>query len=249
LKNLSHKMKLANNHFVRESWIMEFWLASQLREEFDVIASFYQIEVGGEFLKCRNHAVIFRKGYANQKFPDAVVCMANPGSCCPSDSSYKLPVVEADFNKLPYISVEVDPTQWQLMRLMKVMNWNVISIVNLSDLCSGNMVDFGEKLNLVEQYSYKKHSIFDESRFREREAFLNRNFKNTKVILAWGQNSIIRKLASDLLNKFEKEEQCFFGLPYSTPNSGFEHPFPMLKDRCIKWLEKMSQHLNECDCS
>jgi hypothetical protein len=228
---------------------MDFWSVRQLRKEFDVIASFYQIEVGGEFLKCRNHAVIFRKGFANQTVPDAVVCMANPGSCSPCDVSYKLPIVEADFNKLPYIPVEVDPTQCQLMRLMKVMDWNVISIINLSDLCSGNMEDFGEKLNLVDEYSYKKHSIFEESRFSERGDFLHRHIKETKVILAWGKNSIIRDLSFDALNKFEKEEQYFLGLSYSTSKWGFEHPFPMLKDKYINWLENMSEHLYEFDCS
>ncbi|RKL68067.1 hypothetical protein CR203_06105 [Salipaludibacillus neizhouensis] len=60
---------------------MEFWSAEQLKEDFEIVVSFYQTEIGNNMYSCRNHAVIRRKGHANQEQPDAVVVMANPGSC------------------------------------------------------------------------------------------------------------------------------------------------------------------------
>jgi hypothetical protein len=228
---------------------MEFWSAEQLRKEFDVIASFYQIEVGSILYQCRSHALIMRKGGANQKSPDAVICMANPGSCSPRDKSYHGPIIQDHFINVPYVVVDDDPTQRQLMRLMQIMDWNVISIINVSDLCASNMNDFKEKLRLVEEYSYKKHSIFEDSRFKERESLLDCYFKQSKVILAWGKDSSIRKLASNILKKLPKEGQCFFGLSYSSPEWGYQHPNPILQEKCIEWLKKMNLQLNKSECT
>jgi hypothetical protein len=69
------------------------------------------------------------------------------------------------------VFVKADSMQNQLMRLMKRKKSNVISIINLSDVCSGNMDDFSEKLSLANKYSCN-HSIFSEERAAEREATL-----------------------------------------------------------------------------
>ena len=37
---------------------MEFWSAEQLKEEFDTIASFYQVELDNRMVMCRDHALI-----------------------------------------------------------------------------------------------------------------------------------------------------------------------------------------------
>ncbi|WP_227938314.1 DUF1643 domain-containing protein [Alkalihalobacillus deserti] len=216
---------------------MEFWSAEQLSKEFRAIASFYQIKIGNNMYPCRNHAVIMRKGYASQERPDAVIVMANPGSCSPKDSSYQFPIVHDDFKNIPYVEVKVDPTQLQLMRLMKMMNWNVISIINLSNLCSGKMKEFGEKLKEIE--SYNQHSIFADDRANE---FLLKDTQ-MKIILAWGQDRSIRKLASEVVRKFQNHHSIF-GLQYQSPKWGYRHPNPMIPNRCKDWLEDMFEQLN-----
>ncbi|CAG9606865.1 DUF1643 domain-containing protein [Pseudoneobacillus rhizosphaerae] len=223
---------------------MEFWSAEQLRKEFDVIASFYQIEVGSILYQCRSHAVIFRKGYNNQGFPDAIVCMANPGGARPEDSSYQLPIIQNHFDKVAYVMSKDDSTIRQLQRLMQKMNWNVISIINLSDLISDNMEDFQVKLKQVEQYSFKKHSIFDDTRLLEREALLDCNSNYTKIILAWGKDSSINQLACVAIGILSKKEKHLFGLKYSSQKWDYAHPFPRKKQRCIEWLKKMSLQLS-----
>lgn len=223
---------------------MEFWSAEQLRKEFDVLASFYQIKLGTRMYHCRSHAVIIRKGSANQEHPDALIVMANPGSCRPKDPSSQPPIIQDEFRNVPYVVVEDDPTQRQWMRLMKIMNWNVISIINLSDLCAGNMKEFGEKLSRVKQHSYKEHSIFSEARATERELLLKGS--HSKIILAWGKDKLIRKLACEACKKLKKEIHIY-GLRYTNPSWGFRHPFPMVKQRCIEWLEEMYLQLNNFD--
>ncbi len=149
---------------------MDFWTAEELKKEFSVVASFYQKEINNKMYLFRNHALIIRKGFAAQEHPDAVIVMANPGSCSPKDHSYNPPIIQNEVGCLPYVEVTEDPTQRQLMRLMKLMNWNVISICNLSDLCSGNMDDFAEKLSQIEN-SFKNHTIFSDARATERSIY------------------------------------------------------------------------------
>jgi hypothetical protein len=222
---------------------MEFLSAAQLKKEFKVEASFYQINVGNKMYQCRNHAVILRNGYTRENQPDAVFVMANPGSCSPSNKSYVAPVVQGTITNIEYVSVKDDPTQWQLMRLMKLMDWNVLSIINISDLCTGKMDKFGEKLNELEGYNYKSHSIFSEDRNEEREKLLSDT--NPKLILAWGGNSIIRELACYALTKLP-EKRLVYGLP-GTKKWEFRHPFPMIKDKCKAWLKDMVEQLNNSD--
>ncbi|WHY94686.1 hypothetical protein QNK12_15020 [Neobacillus cucumis] len=116
--------------------VVEFWPAATLRHDYDVIASFYQVKIGKEMFQYRNHAVIFRKGLAIQQLPDAVIVMANPGSCFPKDPNYQPPILKTDFINASYVEVKDDPTQLQLIRLMKLMHWNALSIINLSDIYS-----------------------------------------------------------------------------------------------------------------
>lgn len=123
---------------------------------------------------------------------------------------------------------------------MEMKNWNVISIINLSDLCSEKMEDIGEKLNLAEKYSCKNHSIFSEARVTERDALLQGT--HSKMILAWGKHASISELACNALKKLPEEQQIF-GLQYQRYYLGFRHSNPMIKDRCIEWLEDMYQQL------
>jgi hypothetical protein len=222
---------------------MEFFSAAQLKKDFKVEASFYQIKVGNKMYQCRNHAVIMRNEYSLENQPDAIIVMANPGSCSPSDKSYEAPVVQGNIKNVKYVPVDHDQTQQQLMRLMVLMDWNVISIINVSDLCTGKMTDFAKKLNEVESYQYVNHSIFSEDRTEEREETFK--YKDSKLILAWGVNTNIKKLACDAISKLPKE-RFIFGL-HGKNKWSYRHPFPMLKSKCKEWLKDMVEQLNNFD--
>ncbi|MDQ0257829.1 hypothetical protein J2S74_005292 [Evansella vedderi] len=87
------------------------------------------------------------------------------------------------------------------------------------------------------------HSIFADDRNEERE----KTFKcmDSMLILAWGGNSKIRKLANDALARLPKERKIF-GLP-GTKKWSFRHPFPMLQAKCEVWLKDMVEQLNNSD--
>ncbi|HWO77804.1 MAG TPA: DUF1643 domain-containing protein [Bacillus sp. (in: firmicutes)] len=223
---------------------MSTWSSDQLIQDFNVIARFYQIRLNNKLYLCRNHALIIRRGVTNIDKSDAVIVMANPGSCSPSDPEYDAPVVHHNLINVPFVTVKADPTQFQLMRLMKIMNWNVVSIINLSDICTGKMKDFCAKLKEVENQNYKSHSIFSKNRDNERELFLKRS---NKIILAWGKNKYIRTLAIDALKKVNTGEQKIFGLQYPDSGWGYRHPYPMLKEKCNQWLMEMSEQLGFID--
>lgn len=79
------------------------WPAKELRKEFEVWASFYELEVGEEKFQCRNHAYIKREGERGIKSPDALIIMANPGSCRPADPTYKAPTANSNTNNIPCV--------------------------------------------------------------------------------------------------------------------------------------------------
>lgn len=221
---------------------LENWSANLLKKDFEVTASFYQIKAGDFYFRCRNHAVIRRKGYNSQKQPDALIVMANPGSCKPSEPTYEAPLYQDDLTKIPYVPVNIDPTQYQLMRLMKLMDWNEISIINLSDLCAGNMDGFKKRLKWVHHQRISYHSIFSKKRTKERMQLLS---KSRRIILAWGKNTSINKLASYALKKIPNEN--LYGLKFPDMEWAYRHPNPMLATACIAWLEDMKKHLTQVD--
>lgn len=221
--------------------IIKFLKADELKKEFVVSASFYQLKVAKKVFLCRNHAIIKMKGSIRKNTPDALIVMANPGSCEPDDFTINPPVMQNNLTNIPYVPVNTDPTQYQIMRLMKLMDWNEVSIINLSDVCSGNMSEFKQRLLHVENHSVNSHSIFSEERFIEREKYFNAVDK--KVILAWGKDTSIKKLAITALEMIPKDK-TLYGLKFPDQNWAYRHPNPMLKTRCITWLEDINRQLS-----
>jgi hypothetical protein len=88
-----------------------------------------------------------RKGYIREDKPDAVAVITNKqvvvsrrillSACVPLETTLKSSIWSCDMG----------PTQHQLGMLIKLMDLNVMSIVNLSDLSLFNMVDFGGYLS------------------------------------------------------------------------------------------------------
>ncbi|MEH7226662.1 hypothetical protein V7112_22930 [Bacillus sp. JJ1566] len=221
---------------------MYFYPAEQLKKEFAVTASFYRFQVGDKKFLCRNHAIIKRKEVTKQEEPNAVIVMANPGSCSPNIPLDKIPVIKQHPVNLLYVDVNPDPTQYQLMRLMKVRKWDVVSIINLSDVCAGKMTHFKEILIEFEQHYINEHSIFSDNRIEELEEVLKKS--KSRIIPAWGQNLGIRNLANKAIQNL-KEEHQIVGLPSRENKWRYRHPNPRLQEKCVKWLEDMEQLLKE----
>lgn len=150
---------------------MQFWSAKELRKEFYVQASFYKIEVANEIYQCRNQALILRKNNEHQEKHDALVIMANPGLCNPKKTDPELPLIKGKIENLQLVDSNDDSTQRQLMRLMKIMNWNVVSIVNLSDICAGNLIEFNKIISKLKIYRFENHTLFCPERVDEKMSY------------------------------------------------------------------------------
>ncbi|WP_223702162.1 hypothetical protein [Sutcliffiella deserti] len=214
---------------------MELLNSKNLLKEFEVKASFYKMEVEKEYYTCRNQARLLRKGFALNSSIDAVFLLVNPGACSASDQSYDIPVLVPTKETIPFVDAKSDQTQWQLMRLMKLKQWNHTAIINLSDICSGNINVFLKTFKLLQSKKKYEHSILFCRRKKELEALLNQN--NGPVIAGWGTNSSIRKIAEEALK--HPLLQNITGINYRQPPY-FLHPRPALMENRRIWLKKMS---------
>ena len=217
---------------------MSFLSAADLNSEFYTEGSFYQLEVNGESYTCRSVAKIVRNDVETTSV-DALFVLVNPGSCQPLDENYVYSTYD-NLNEIPFVRAESDPTQYQIMRLMERMKWDMIYIINLSDLRSGNISNFKTLLNIFEANINDKHSIFSDDR---RTAIKNLLSEKTQIIAGWGTKSFIRKKAYRALDVLSDLGEVH-GLPHKI-EPFYRHPFPMIKERCVKWLDDMCEVLGE----
>ena len=138
---------------------MSFLLAADLKERFYTEGAFYHMELNGEGYACRGLAKINRRGIETD-IADALFVLVNPGSCQPEDEDYQFPCYSDDLKQIPLVKAKSDPTQYQIMRLMERRGWNMIYIINLSDLRAGNIDEFKMILNNFEGNLNDSHSIF-----------------------------------------------------------------------------------------
>jgi hypothetical protein len=160
------------------------------------------------------------------------------GGCVPKDPSYVYPVLHEDISRSEFVEAKTDPTQYQLMNLMELMEYNRLDILNLSDICEGNYDNFKLYLKVFQTFKNQLHSIFSQERAKELSELMD---EETPIILAWGTNSTIKELAEKALqttNTFKRYGVAYSNLPY------FRHPKPLLIKNRIEWLAEIKQQLN-----
>ncbi|WP_226682864.1 hypothetical protein [Sutcliffiella horikoshii] len=218
---------------------MELTSRQELLKVFRVEASFYKRKIGDEYIILRNQARIKRRGYSDTITSDAVVMMVNPGSCNVSDKNYNIPILNPVTERVPFVEANSDQTQEQLMRLMDKRGWNHLVIINLSDICSGNIDVFFSYLRKAKEFD---HSILSDTRIREMECIMDNN--RGPVIVAWGTNTRIKQLAKTALDHSllktivgVKHDRCPFYL----------HPRPALMEKRALWLQNINSLLGGQD--
>ncbi|WKA53173.1 hypothetical protein [Planococcus shixiaomingii] len=212
--------------------------ATELRKTFEVKAKFYHAKVNGESFLMRREARIARKNIVQQKI-DAVVVMINPGSCKPS-----APLKETASYKMEFLPADSDQTQEQLMNLMLRKNWNVLVILNLSDICEGNLDKFK---SIEKKFTAARvpHSIFQADNASEREVLLS---TAEHLIFAWGASPLAKRLAKEF--KLYDKGIALPAYKHMTAWVHAEklfprHPKPALKTEKIIWLNSMELLLLE----
>lgn len=213
--------------------------AAELNAIFQTEGAFYSREVNGEIYTCRSQARITRIDTTPAQ-ADAVFVLVNPGSCQPDNHGYVYPVFSAGFEKVPFVAAKTDPTQHQIMRLMERQNWDLVYIVNLSDLRAGNIDEFKQLKESFELSSNDSHSIFSLGRIRELEELIS---EKTIIIKGWGTQPFMRSSMIHAINTLT-EFDYNTGLPHKT-HPYYYHPFPMVQHKCIKWLDDICEKLSD----
>jgi hypothetical protein len=205
-----------------------------LLREFEVEGSFYNVKIRDEVFECRNQAKIKKIGITHNHL-DAIFIMVNPGGSNPAEQILTVPNLDSRETEIPFVKAESDQTQWQLMRLMKIKKWEQISIINLSDIRSGNMKVFKKELKRAKDLSFDYHSIFSEQREQELKDVLRLN--NGPIVAAWGTDSKIKNMAGNVL--LSKNIENFKGWKHQD-HPYYYHPKPALDVDKIEWLEKLN---------
>lgn len=218
---------------------MEFIKAEQLKLKFEVKASFYNREKDGKVFECRNYAQIYRLNSGDQPSYDAIFVLANPGLCTPKQSSYEIPHVSVIKPQLKYTLAKTDNTQYQIMRFMQLKNWNTVLLINLSDIRAGNLQEFGRQLHEAKKVGFDSHSIFSPARERELQQEIDRC--HGPIILSWGTDPVVKKLAERAFAVLPQER--IKGMEHDkTPY--YYHASPTPLDGKIKWLEYMNERIS-----
>lgn len=215
---------------------MELIAKKNLLSEFEVEASFYNVKIGTEAFECRSHAKIKRIGFNSDRL-DAVLVLCNPGSCHPENRD-NIPTIDPRREDAPFVKSNSDETQHQVMRLMLIKQWNQVNIINISDLCAGNLKSFKESLEKAEKFSFHYHSIFSEERNSKLEEVFD--FNTGPVIIGWGTNSVIKSMANDVLQN--KHISQGVGWEYAI-SPYYYHPGPRLAEKKKEWLTILNQQI------
>lgn len=214
--------------------LMDFVKVDILKNEFVVEGSFYKVDVNNTEFQCRNFAWIYRYDYKSQEKFDALFVLVNPGQCMPKRSTSVIPQVPVDQIPVTYTLAKTDNTQYQIMRCMKLKTWKNVLLINLSDLRAGNMAEFRQKLKLAENNKFVNHSIFSPVRRQELNSILSK--LKGPIILAWGTDPVIRKLAERAIQCLPKDN--IIGMEHDRKPYYYHASPPPLKGK-VKWLEYM----------
>lgn len=184
--------------------IMEFIKKEQLEKEYIAFGRFYILKYdNGEKRCCRSILEIFERNSCDSLKDtnkiDAVFIMMNPGSGKPM-KVYKQQckninqVKDGELDKIQLVETDPDDTQYQIMRVMRIMKWKYVRVINLSDYRNPKSKSFYPMIKESISYDSKFiYSIFS----KERKQEINNVFKSDykfKVITAWGVNTKLSKL-------------------------------------------------------
>ncbi|MFB5662685.1 DUF1643 domain-containing protein [Alteribacillus sp. HJP-4] len=220
---------------------MEFVKAEALKKEYAVDGSFYNANYSDQVFECRNYAHIYNKHDKSSKRLDAILTLVNPGLCSPANASDLIPGTATSCRDLEkFTPAKTDNTQYQVMRLMKLKNWNKVLIINLSDLRAGNLKELYKKLSAAQHAGFAEHSIFSESRKKELERLVF--LCDGPIIVGWGTDPIVNKLAPKALSALPKNRTV--GLPHNKGKYYYYHPSPPRKDGKEFWLKSIAEKIS-----
>lgn len=149
-----------------------FTKGKELEKMFETEAAFYVLNTNGREQLCRRLAAIRRKGSDSVR-ADALFILQNPGQCRPVDLAAPAAFTAGIPEEAQLVESKPDYTIHQLMRLMERRGWNLVQVINLTDLCAGDYADFKERQEFMRENGETRHSIFSPGRRIELEALVD----------------------------------------------------------------------------
>ncbi len=232
---------------------MKFQYAAELKKQFSCYGHFYELVLlNGDRLKCRSVLEIVDAGISrevpsdlSEMQPDVVVVMMNPGSSHPKDiyhmdKEIEYPRSDSSMRK-ELVLTQPDNTQYQIMRVAVRQAWNHIRVLNLSDLRDPKSGSFLQKVDALSGImGGHVHSMFCAERAAELGHALRRK-NRTPILLGWGQDPGLIRLAEQCMGRLEGEPTCTVASDVHPLLNA--HPSPMLQSKKLEWLQTMIREL------
>ncbi len=175
--------------------------------------------------KLRKYLDIKRKCVTDKQKVDLMVIMMNPGSSTP---------LTGGDNGQREVDVNPDKVQKQIIKVMNSCCYNYARVLNLSDLRDVNSKNLNQKIT---NYGNPDHSIFDSTRTTD---FSNLFVKNVRIIIAWGVNTSLQKLANNAIKVINSNN--LVGVAKLNTNWAYYHPARKSK---ADWFDEVVEQL-EC---
>lgn len=213
-------------HILQVKLLLNWELKSkELEEEFNISGLFYTLGKRD----CRKYLNIKRKNTPLEK-PDLMVIMMNPGGAAPLNKEDSL---DQEVAAVP------DKTQYQIMKLMNILGFSYVRVLNLSDLREAKSKEFRKKLTSP---SIQKlpHSIFDVKREQDFDAHFE---KKVPILMAWGVHKGLKPLAEKAMAKLKGMKT--FSYAHSDGGVKYYHPLPKTELAKKEWLKQVVKNYQE----
>lgn len=211
---------------------------NRITELYECYGHFYTLKLDKNIkIKCRSVLEIVQKPFRNDPkllslaTPNAIVIMMNPGK---SEPNLTL-INNYQEEKIPFNNFMInfrikrldptkpDPTTKKIIKVMNVLKWKHVRILNLSDIreekspfLKNHLSHFGDSSSIIH------HSIFSDIRLEERKNAFCWNIENIPVIVGWGAQECLSKISRYAENEIRNHTTNFFGI--HNHDSFYLHP-------------------------
>lgn len=211
--------------------------SKELQSLFQTEGVFYELDVKGRNHFCRSAVKIRRSGVVVDE-ADALFVLTHPGKCAPVDDKRVFPINPENISGHPFIAARPHETEYQAMRLMERMKWDMIYMINLSDLCADSAKDFLYNLYYMDLHKSDQHSMFSSDRLGEIDEFLS---PGTKIIVGWGVSGEIKQRATEALAVLKKKGTVTGHEHKIAPF--YYHPYQYRRQKRMEWVDYLVEGL------
>lgn len=219
------------------------------KETFNVYGSFYSVIIPNlGKVKCRNVLKISRKKSNNEKI-SAIFIMMNPGSgkaINPLEEDLRVYTLDEFINNggpsISLIETIPDNVQMETMKIMDLMNWDNVYIINLNDVRNPNSQKFKDEVknirNSINEEDKKSiTSIFNNYR-KDKELIMN---ESKNVICCFGVSNP-KYMTNEMVNYLKNKKIIPKGIKKDNDESKYYYLKPLggksIVDDLVKILKK-----------